>query len=302
MAKRRKAAWLALGALALVVASVPAAAQDLDESLDEEARAIFQAGRTAYDAARYEDALRHFQHAYRLSTRPELLYNVALAADRLRRDEEALDAFEKYLDSVPDTPHRAQVEERIRFLRASLARGGPADPPETPAEPENPFGPGTEPTTEEAGLPEPPPLAEPSASPSSSAPSTASESATSSSTTSSNAPPSSEPGEGRVVTPRSPALGIALAAGGGALALGGVGLVVHGLALGEDVEETNAIDWREVEDDADAAPRRYHAGWVLVGAGIAAGVSGLLYLLLRGEERSVALDVGPGHLQLRGRF
>ena len=86
MAKRRKAAWLALGALALVVASVPAAAQDLDESLDEEARAIFQAGRTAYDAARYEDALRHFQHAYRLSTRPELLYNVALAADRLRRD------------------------------------------------------------------------------------------------------------------------------------------------------------------------------------------------------------------------
>ena len=68
------------------------------------------------------------------------------------------------------------------------------------------------------------------------------------------------------------------------------------------LEETNAIDWREVEDDADAAPRRYHAGWVLVGAGIAAGVSGLLYLLLRGEERSVALDVGPGHLQLRGRF
>jgi tetratricopeptide (TPR) repeat protein len=56
------------------------------ESHDEEARALFQAGRRAFADARYEDALDRFRSAYELSHRPELLYNIGHAADRLRRD------------------------------------------------------------------------------------------------------------------------------------------------------------------------------------------------------------------------
>ena len=98
----------------------PVGAQDAAASRDEEARALFQAGLTAYESRRYEDALRHFRSAYEASRRPELLYNIGLAADRMRRDEEALEAFREYLRRVPDAERRAEVEERIDVLERSL--------------------------------------------------------------------------------------------------------------------------------------------------------------------------------------
>lgn len=88
---------------------------------DREARFLFEAGRTAYDAGRYREALGHFQRAYDLSKRPQLLYNVGQAADRLREDELALDAFERYLSALPAAANRPAVEERIKVLREVLA-------------------------------------------------------------------------------------------------------------------------------------------------------------------------------------
>ncbi|MEM7604555.1 MAG: tetratricopeptide repeat protein, partial [Myxococcota bacterium] len=88
---------------------------------EREARALFSAGEVAYSAGRYEDALERFSSAYELSGRPELLYNIGLSADRLRRDEDALEAFEGYLEAVPDSPHRAVVESRVASIRQSLA-------------------------------------------------------------------------------------------------------------------------------------------------------------------------------------
>lgn len=88
---------------------------------DREARFLFEAGRTAYDAGRYREALGHFQRAYELSQRPQLLYNVGQAADRLREDQLALDAFERYLSALPAAANRPAVEERIKLLREVLA-------------------------------------------------------------------------------------------------------------------------------------------------------------------------------------
>ncbi len=82
------------------------AAAQTDTSLDAEARALYEAGRAAFDAGRYEDALGHFRGAYERSRRAELLYNVGLTADRLRLDETALESYEKFLDSVPNTSPR----------------------------------------------------------------------------------------------------------------------------------------------------------------------------------------------------
>lgn len=99
-----------------------AAAQAADAAADAEARARFEAGRAAMAAGRIEDALTDFRRAYELSHRPELLYNVAIAADRLRRDEEALSAFERYLAEMPpDVENRAAVESRIAVLRETIA-------------------------------------------------------------------------------------------------------------------------------------------------------------------------------------
>lgn len=93
---------------------------------DAEARALFEAGRAAYSDGRFEDALGHFRRAHELSDRPRLLFNIANTAERLRRDEQALDAYERYLEQVPDAENRAFVEERITALRDTSSGGSDA--------------------------------------------------------------------------------------------------------------------------------------------------------------------------------
>jgi tetratricopeptide (TPR) repeat protein len=90
-----------------------------DEKRDAEARALFQAGREAFDGGRYEAALARWQEAYDLSARATLLYNLGLAHDRLRQDDHALSAFKAYLTQVPQAENREEVEGRIRALEAA---------------------------------------------------------------------------------------------------------------------------------------------------------------------------------------
>jgi len=97
-----------------------------DQGEDSEARALFEAGRVAFDEGRFENALEYFQRSYELSRRPQLLYNIGSAADRLRRDREALEAFEAFLEAVPSSPNRAHVEGRIRVLRQAQDQDGDA--------------------------------------------------------------------------------------------------------------------------------------------------------------------------------
>ena len=87
---------------------------------DDEARSYFEQGRAAFEAADYERALVYFRHAYRLSPRPELQYNIGVAADRLQREEEALVAFEQYLSETQEPVREAEVRERIEALQQSL--------------------------------------------------------------------------------------------------------------------------------------------------------------------------------------
>lgn len=108
------------------------------QGVDEEARGLFVAGRAAFNDARYEDALRYFREAYERSPRPALLYNIAVSADRLRRDEEALEAFEAFLAATEgDEVERRDAEARVRAIRESLARRSTPtpdpDPVSTPA-------------------------------------------------------------------------------------------------------------------------------------------------------------------------
>lgn len=92
-----------------------------DPSRDAEARALFDAGRTSFEAGRYADALGYFLRSHELSGRPALLFNIAGSHDRLRHDEAALAAFESYLQNVPDARNRAEVQARIVLLRDAIA-------------------------------------------------------------------------------------------------------------------------------------------------------------------------------------
>lgn len=88
---------------------------------DRAGRVLFDAGAEAYAAGRYDEALRNFVRAYELSGRPELHYNIALAHDRLRHDDEALASYRRYLAEAPATgPHRGEVESRVAVLERSL--------------------------------------------------------------------------------------------------------------------------------------------------------------------------------------
>lgn len=112
-------AWTAPAPVSAQALQDPATEEELAEA---EARALFNAAVAAYDAGRYEDALDSFERAYQRSQRPALLYNMGQCYDRLRRDEEAVDAFERYLTAMPGADNRAQVEQRIRALREGIAR------------------------------------------------------------------------------------------------------------------------------------------------------------------------------------
>lgn len=122
-------AWLRglarVGAIALTLGIVTtASAQEAQsDAHDEEARALYQAGRVAFDDGRFEDALGYFERAHELSGRAELLFNIASAADRLRRNAVALENFEAYLEAVPDADNRRSVEARIALLRDALDHG-----------------------------------------------------------------------------------------------------------------------------------------------------------------------------------
>jgi len=97
----------------------PASAQPIAD--DAAAREYFKAGRVAFDQADYESALTYFRHAYRTSGRGALLYNIGVAADRLQRDQEALEAFEQYLDKTEKPERESEVRRRIEALQKSIA-------------------------------------------------------------------------------------------------------------------------------------------------------------------------------------
>ena len=131
---------LVLPVLLVVSAALPerTRAQDAPSAHDAEARALFEAGRVAYSDGRFEAALTHFRNSYELSGRPRLLYNIGSAADKLRRDQQALEAFEAYLAQVPGADNRNEVAARIEVLRAQLrahpTTANPASSVATPRE------------------------------------------------------------------------------------------------------------------------------------------------------------------------
>lgn len=88
---------------------------------DLAARQQFERGRIAFEKTDYEQALLHFRNAYRLSERGQLQYNIGIAASRLQRDEEALLAFQSYLDEVASPPREQEVRKRIAALEQAIA-------------------------------------------------------------------------------------------------------------------------------------------------------------------------------------
>ncbi len=84
---------------------------------DQRARSHFEAGTSYFQESRFEDAVREFQEAYRLSQRSMLLINIGLSYSHALKFDEAIAAYQKYLESEPDAANRSEIEARIEHLR-----------------------------------------------------------------------------------------------------------------------------------------------------------------------------------------
>lgn len=91
-------------------------------SPDLEARSEFEAGAIVFAEGGFAEALAHFERSYELSGRPELLYNIAICHDRLRHDRLAVQNYDAFLEALPETERRAEVEARLPALREAIAR------------------------------------------------------------------------------------------------------------------------------------------------------------------------------------
>ncbi len=96
----------------------------------------FAAGREALVAHDYDLAAREFEAAYAISHDPSLLFNLGVVFEDAGRYPDALRAYRRYLDAVPDAPNRIDVERRIRTLGATASTvAEPASPPPSAAPP-----------------------------------------------------------------------------------------------------------------------------------------------------------------------
>lgn len=269
----RSLSTFAATALFTLLALSSTAFADSPSDDDVEARLLYQAGVSAYDAGRFEEALERFQRAYELSGREMLLYNIATAAERARQDEIALDAYERFLEAEPETKLRGRVEAVIARLRREIAQAESAR--ETQISKQD-IDQNTETQSDEATPPVP--LDEPVAASSSSR------------------------GPGGLIT---------LAAGGAVLVAGAVTLGM-GLADRARVQNPSedALDWqRDAARAYDRGPALLTTGIIALPIGAALTAVGVVMAIKSGkhagddpEAARADLSFGPGSIMLKGRF
>lgn len=89
-----------------------------DDALTREARTFFERGVAMFRRRQYEAAMQAFTAAYNFARLPEVVYNLAVTAERLDRTQDAIDFFREYARSLPrDSAERAIVDRRVRELR-----------------------------------------------------------------------------------------------------------------------------------------------------------------------------------------
>lgn len=107
---------LGLLVLSAVLTAPPSAAERA------EAGRIYDLGAAAFRAEDYDAAIAHFESALRLDPSPVLLFNLARSHEEAGDAPAAIGNFERYLEAWPGAEDRADVERRIRVMRAIDAR------------------------------------------------------------------------------------------------------------------------------------------------------------------------------------
>jgi tetratricopeptide (TPR) repeat protein len=91
-----------------------------EDGLTDEVRRDVEQARENYARGHDRESLAGFERAYRISKRPELLYNIGVVADRLRDDRRAVRAYDQYVEALPDAPEAAVAQVRAEALRSAI--------------------------------------------------------------------------------------------------------------------------------------------------------------------------------------
>lgn len=94
--------------------------QPAEEGIEDRARRHFETGALLYAEENFEGALAAFEESYSLRPVPVVLFNVAQTLRRLNRYDEAIDAYQRYLEDEPDLP--AERRTAVRSTVAELSR------------------------------------------------------------------------------------------------------------------------------------------------------------------------------------
>jgi tetratricopeptide (TPR) repeat protein len=90
----------------------------------EQSKSLEKRGRQSFGNRQYTKALHQFQQAYELDPRYQLFVLIGKANERLKRYQEALDAYKRYLKDGGEAlseKDRARAQERIDAIKAVLA-------------------------------------------------------------------------------------------------------------------------------------------------------------------------------------
>jgi tetratricopeptide (TPR) repeat protein len=91
-----------------------------EDELTQEARTFFERGVAMFRRRRYEAAMAAFTAAYNFARLPEVIYNLAVTAERLGRTQDAIDYFREYARSLPsESVERPMIDRRVEQLRAA---------------------------------------------------------------------------------------------------------------------------------------------------------------------------------------
>jgi tetratricopeptide (TPR) repeat protein len=103
----------------------------LEQQRREQAQKLFFAAEEEYALGNYEAALVGYDQAYLLTQEPLLLFNQAQCYRQLKRYQEALDAYQLFLEKMPD--ERTYVPKAKEWLEAIQSETGLA--PSRPIQP-----------------------------------------------------------------------------------------------------------------------------------------------------------------------
>jgi len=132
----RREVFVIRNAFALLLLSTAVAFAQPSPKDMEAAKKNFQEGKALYEKGKFEESVPKFLESYRLSKRPQLLYNVGLAYEDAKDPDLATLYYKKYLKEAPaDDANRADAEARLAKL------GGVATPPVDPKGPVTPDAP-----------------------------------------------------------------------------------------------------------------------------------------------------------------